>query len=173
MKNRIFAALAALLLVAGVALAQVVKENYAEVKNPSATSLETGAPTFVSTLSSLDGSDSTTWNASTPLTGRCFATRGDGTLMIIPRLSAQNVTACVVVGLRDRANGFHGIAAITTVTSLDGGVTAYDGTGYYAEPIFVPTVGWAKYEVRVYDVSGSNTVSLKPVMVGASGAAAE
>lgn len=173
MKNRIVVAFVALLLVTGVAIAQVVKENYAEVKLRSSTSLETGAPTFVSTLSTLDGTDSTTWSTTTPLTGRCFLAYGDGTLMVIPRHSAASATACVVVGLRDRANGFHGIAGIQTSTAGDGLTNAYDGTGYYGTPLFFPLVGWAKYEVRVYDASGSSTVSLKCVTVGATGAAAE
>lgn len=174
MKNKIGLALAAVLLVAGVALAQgVVRENYAEVKTPSSSSLETGAPTFLSAFTDLDGTDSTTWSTTTPLTGRAFSTRSDGTVMVIPRLSAASATCCVVVGLRDRANGFHGISAIQTATALDGTSTVYDGTGYYAEPLFFPVVGWAKYEVRVLDVSGSNTVSLKVTTIGAAGAAAE
>lgn len=169
MKNRFAVALVAVLLVAGVALAgTIVSENYAEVKQQDG-----GVPEFESALSGLTGSDSTTWSQTTPLPGRCFYTRGDGTLEVGVRLSANNATACIVVCRRDRANGLQGVASIQTATALGGTSAVYDGSGYWAEPLYFPLVGWAKYEVRCYDVSGSNTCDLKPAVVGATGEAAE
>lgn len=155
-------------LAAFVFAQQVVLERNAEIRKVS-----TGAvPTFLSTLSTLDGSDSTTWG--TALTNRSFPTNGDPTLEVTVRHSAEGSTACVAVGHRDKAGNFQGIAGVQTSTAVGGNASGRDASGWYGqEKLYFPLLGWARYEVRVYDVSGSNTVDLKPVTVGATGAAAE
>lgn len=168
-RGKFAAAVAAILLVAGFALAAAFQENFAEIKKPTSG----GVPTFLSGLSGLSGNDSTTWNATTPIAGRCFPTQGDGTLEVIVRHSAPGSTAMIAVCRRDKNNGLQGAASVQTSTAFSGDHAVFDGTGYYGEPLYFATLGWAKFETRVYDVSGSGTVDLKPVMTGAAGAAAE
>jgi len=167
-KKKIALALFMVLLVASFALAAAVQENYAEIRK----SATRGVPTFLAAFSALDGSDSTTWSA-TALTGRSHPTDGDPILEVSCRFTARGATAMIVCGRRDSAGGFHSISAIQTATALDGSQTVYDSTGYYSEPLYFALNGWKTYELRVYDVSGSNTVDLKPVTVGASGSAAQ
>lgn len=173
MRNRFALALLALLLVAGGVVAAVDQENYAEVKRPSST--VAAGTTFPSLLTALDGTDSTTWNATTALTGRRFPTYKDPLVAVHCRLSSESATATVVVGYRDGAGNFRGIADVQTATAGSGlAGLAYDGTGYWTpQPLYFALNGWSHFEVRCYDVSGSNTVTLLPVTVGATGAAAE
>jgi hypothetical protein len=174
-RNRIIAAGFALLLVAGIALAETFREGYAEIGKPSyADSDVRAAPTFVAALSGLDGTDSFSWNPTTALANRLRPTHGDPTLEVTVRHSESGSTACIAVGHRDRHGNFHGIAGVQTSTASGGNAGGDDGTGFYGgEKLYFPLLGWAKYEIRVYDVSGSGTVDLKPVTVGAAGTAAE
>jgi hypothetical protein len=169
MKKHLSGAAMLLVLFIGVVYA-AEQENYAPIRQTS----NKGAPDYLSALSGLDGSDSTTWNRTTAATGRAYPTNNDPFVEINPRLSAAGATCCIAVGRRDSAGKFVGIADIQTATALDGGVAVYDGTGYFpASPLYFATNGWTTYEIKVLDVSGSNTVSLLPTMVGATGSAAE
>lgn len=177
-RRTLYSTLLVLLLVAvlaGAAVAQtVVRENYAEPRKPTpAATSTTSAPSFVSAFSTLDGTDSTTWGDT--LAGRTIPTGGDPTLEVTVRSStAAGITACVAVGHRDRFGGFQGIAGVQTITLAGGNAGGFDGTGWYGgEKLYFPVTGWPNAEVRVYDVSGSNTVSLKPVTLGATARAAE
>lgn len=175
MKNRIAIAGGLLLLLAGVALATAFQESYSEVRKPTYSATDSrSSPTFVAALAVLDGTDSTTWSATTPLTSRMRPTFGDPTLEVTIRHSLQGSTACIAVGHRDRAGNFQGIAGVQTSTAPGGNASGRDASGWYAaEKLYFPLLGWANYEIRVYDVSGAGTVDLKPVTVGAAGSAAE
>jgi hypothetical protein len=169
----------AVLVVAGVALAgTAVTSNFAEVHKPSKGVTESSSsPTFVTAFTNLDGTDSTTWDPATALTGRTIVTGGDGTLEVQTRLSAAGATACIAVCRRARDGTFQGspagVAALQTATAGAGGTVIYDGTGYYGETLVYNVAGWYAAEIRVYDVSGSSTVSLKPSTVGVASRTAE
>lgn len=167
-----------LALLAGAALAQtvVVRENYAEPRKPSAAATSaTSAPSFLAALSDLDGTDSTTWSRTAALSSRQYATGGDPTLEVTVRSkTAAGITACVAVCHRDRFGGFQGIAGVQTVSISGGNAGGFDGVGWYGgEKLYFPITGYPNCEIRVYDVSGSNTVDLQPVTIGAAGRAAE
>lgn len=170
MRNRFTLAIFGILLFVSVAIAAVVQESYSEIRKP----YSKGVPTFLSNLSGITSSttDSTTWS-STPLSGHCFESQMDGTLEVTIRSTVAGGTVCVVVGRRDSSNNFQGISDIQTATILDGDTSVYDGTGYYSIPLYFAIQGWRKYEVRVYDISDDGSVDLKPVMMGATAAAAE
>ena len=179
-RRTLYSTLLVLLFVAvgaAAAIAQtVVRENYAEPRKVSQAATSTAsAPSFLADLSELDGSDSTTWSQSTALDDRQYPTGGDPTLEVTVRSqTAAGITACVAVAHRDRFGGFQGIAAVQTITIAGGNAAGYDGTGWLAgEKLYFPITGYPNYEIRVFDVSGSNTVDLKPVTLGATARAAE
>lgn len=170
-RGRLALGVVAVLLASGVAFAGAMTEVLSEVRKPTTLT----SPTFLAALSDLDGTDSTTWSATTALaTARVHPMSGDPLLEVVVRHSAAGATACVEVGRRARDGTFQGIAGIQTSTAGSGNTVAYDGTGYYAaEPLYFALNGHYAAEVRVTDASGSTTVSLKMNSVGLAARAAE
>lgn len=176
----------AVLVLAGLSWAGTAfTENYAEIHKPSKTSTETGySPTFLDGTQAsgvdfvgLDGSDSTTWSRTAAMTGRTLTLVGDGTLEIQTRLSAAGATCAIAVCRRARDGTLMGptagTAAIQTSTAGSGATAIYDGTGYYGDTLVWNVAGWYAAEIRVYDVSGANTVDLLPATIGLAARAAE
>lgn len=181
-RGRAALTLAAVLVLATLALAGTpFTENFNEIHKPSTQAATGSSPEFMDTatarFSNLDGTDSTTWSATTALTGRTIVLGGDGTLEVQTRLSAAGATCCVAVCRRARDGTYQGptagTAAIQTSTAGSGATAIYDGTGYYGDTLVWSVAGWYAAEIRVYDVSGSNTVSLKPSTIGVAGRTAE
>lgn len=156
-------AVALLLAVAGVALAEVVQENYKPVRQHTSR----GAPGFYRTA--LDGSDSETYSA-TPVDPQPVG--GDTTLVVVTRHTVGS-TAQVEVGLYTTVSGgtysFMGVADVQTASASQ----KTDGTGWLpVRPLYFPLNGAQAYDVRVTDVS-SGTVDVKAWTIGAASAAAE
>lgn len=154
----------AILLFAGLSLGgNPVSEEYGEIHGGD----------FVARFQDLAGDDSHTYSRTACQTGRRVVIAGQPFLEITPRLSERNATALIAVTRRDKDDRLEGIADIQTATALDGDQMVYDGTGYYARPLYFAMNGWYAAEIRVFDVSGSATVDLLPARCGVSGAAAD
>lgn len=169
--------LALLIALSSVALAvSIVQETNATIGKVTGRAAGGTAalrsPALLAAYTGLSESDSTTWTG-TAITGRRMPTYGDPYVEVTVLHSAAGATACVVCGVRDESGAFQGVAGIATSTAGAGATLVTDGTSYYGEKLRFATAGWAYYELRVLDASGSSTCSLKPAMVGATSAAAE